>query len=415
VHVVRCVAFALVSVALGLALAPSSRADEPLGVMDRDRPDYDAKGIPLGAFRLRPSLDVDAVADDNVFRTETAKNSDVFFAIAPALDLKSDWGEHSLEFAAGLTRYQYLKLSSQDRTDWHAGLKGRLDVLRGSFVDGDVSYNVLHEPCYSPNEPGCGTARPTQYALFHSALAATYQPDRFGISIGGFFDRYDYTATPLVGGGHIDNGDRNRDQFNGFVKLSYEISPGFAVFARGAYDRALYDEQFDSNGFDRNSTAYHADAGATFFATHLIQGEVFAGYVKENFVKPFGDVSGLDYGAAIHWYATPLMTFHFTASRSFNDTTVFGASSSDDQGLGTALDYELLRNLIIQTHVNYTDSRFEGISRDDKIIEAAFNAKYLLNRYMSANAGYVFTRRSSSAPGQDYTDNAVMAGLHFQL
>jgi uncharacterized protein (PEP-CTERM system associated) len=109
------------------------------------------------------------------------------------------------------------------------------------------------------------------------------------------------------------------------------------------------------------------------------------------------------------------MTLHLTASRSFNPTTIMGASSTDDQSFGASLDYELMRNLIVQAGVNYLDSKFEGISRDDKYLSAAFNAKWLINRYMNANVGYAYTDRNSSVPGQDFTDNAVMANVHFQL
>ncbi len=55
---------------LGFACAcpPSALADGPVGVMDRARPDYDPKGLPLGGFRLRPALDIGVTATDNVFR-----------------------------------------------------------------------------------------------------------------------------------------------------------------------------------------------------------------------------------------------------------------------------------------------------------------------------------------------------------
>ncbi len=395
-------------------LQPALADDPALGVMDRDRPDYDAKGLPLGGFRLRPALDVGVNTDDNVFRTETGAESDIYYTIAPSLDLKSQWSRHSLELTAGLTRYQYTKHGSENRTDWNVGAKGQLDVLRGAVIDGATSYQVLHEPRSSPNEPG-NAARPTEYSLYHAETSATYQPNRFGLSAGAHFDRYDYNPTPLVGGGTLNNGDRNRNQYGAFVKASYEMAPGYAVFLRGSYDRHVYDQTIDQYGFDHNSHAYHADAGVNFFATHLIQGELFAGYVNESFENPFKNISTFDYGAALHWYATPLMTFHLTASRAFDDTTLVGASISDDKRFGAAMDYELLRDLIIQTHVSYTDSKFEDIARDDKILEAAFNVKYLINRYMSANAGYVFSRRNSSVPGQGFTDNSVMATLHLQL
>ena len=66
-HYPKCTA-RLIACAIGLGAAvPASAQTAPtyvgmtpqdVGVMDRARPEYDAKGIPLGGFRLFPSLDV---------------------------------------------------------------------------------------------------------------------------------------------------------------------------------------------------------------------------------------------------------------------------------------------------------------------------------------------------------------------
>src|SRR5262249_5810992 len=110
------------------------------GVMDRPRPDYDAKGLPLGAFTLKPALDVGAASDDNVFDTPTARDSDIFYTIRPSFDLASNWSQHRLEISGSLTRYEYQQQSGEDRTDWNIGASGRVDVLRGTYIDGDADY-----------------------------------------------------------------------------------------------------------------------------------------------------------------------------------------------------------------------------------------------------------------------------------
>ena len=401
---------------LGFAIACPlpALAEEPLGVMDRPRPDYDAKGLPLDGFRLRPALDVGVVYDTNVFRTESNTESDVYYTISPSFALTSEWSRHKLELTGALTRYQYTKRDSENRTDWNVGLNGRIDVLRGTMIESASSYTVSHEPRSSPDEPG-GAKEPTEFSLAHSDLSFTHQPNRFGITLGVNFDRFDFKPTPLIGGGEFNNDDRDRDQYGAFVKAAYEVSPGIAIFIRGSYDQKKYDQRFDRNGFERDSHGYAVNGGIEFFPTHLIKGELFAGYMNESLKKPFKSVGAFDYGAKLTWYATPLMTVHLNASRTFNDTTISGASVTDDQSFGAGIDYELLRNLIIQTSVNYLDSKFEDIGRDDKYLSAAFNAKWLINRYMSANIGYVYTDRNSSVPGQDFTDHAVMAGLHLQL
>ena len=71
----RTIPFALL-IAAACALSPVpvlAAAGQPIGVMDRPRPDYDAKGLPVGGFRLRPALDVGASYDDNVYRTSGGK------------------------------------------------------------------------------------------------------------------------------------------------------------------------------------------------------------------------------------------------------------------------------------------------------------------------------------------------------
>ena len=46
---------------------------QAVGVLERERPAYDAKGIPLGGFRLYPRLNFDTAYDDNVFRLPAAQ------------------------------------------------------------------------------------------------------------------------------------------------------------------------------------------------------------------------------------------------------------------------------------------------------------------------------------------------------
>jgi hypothetical protein len=394
-----------------LAFAAPALAQQPpeLGVMDRARPDYDAKGIAVGSFRLKPALDIGANIDDNIDRVSTAPQSDIYFSIAPSFSLKSDWGRHMIELTGSATRYQYASLIKENRTDWNVGFDGRYDVWHDIAVNGATSYGLYHEPRYSANDPG-NAATATSFSLLHGELSVDKLSDPFGVSLGGTFNRFNYRNTPLIGGGVQNNDARDEDSWSGFAKAAYEITTGFAVFLRGSYDA----RQFDITSA-RDSHGYRAAVGSDLFLSHLVRGEVFVGYVNMQFKAPLPSIQTIDYGAALHWYVTKLMTFHLTASRQFNDTTIAGASVSDDKVFGASLDYELFRNLILQGHVDYTDSRFVGGARTDHILQAGLNAQYLINRYLAATASYVWQRRQSNVAGAGFNDNTVSAGLHFQL
>ncbi len=384
------------------------------GVMDRDRPDYDPLGVRLGAFMLLPSLTTEANFDSNVYRTEQDTESDYFFRFSPAARLQSQWSNHRLDLHARLDRYQYSDLESENRTDWDVGANGRFDIRRGIDVSGAASYDVRHEPRRSPDEPG-NAASPTRYNNSHADLAFSYRPYRVGLSVGAIFDHFDYGDTELIGGGVRDNASRERDVYSVYGRGAVEFSPGYGGFVQVSYNERAYKTPVDFAGFNRDSEGYRVDAGLELLVTDLIKGDVFVGYMRQDYAAPLGDVAGLNYGAGLEWYATPLITVHFDASRSLNETTLSGAATRDDRRVNLAADYELRRNLILQGTIGYTDSQFRGIEREDAYVEAGFNATYLINRNLKARAGYTYDDRSSSVTGASYADHIVSIALTVQF
>ncbi|HEY5239544.1 MAG TPA: outer membrane beta-barrel protein [Rhizomicrobium sp.] len=399
----------------GLALAAlwALQAAAQIDPADRPHPEYDAPGVAVGSFRLHPMLDVGANYDDNVYRTPTDLANDVFFNIAPSFDLKSDWSEHMLDLTAGVVRDQYLTHTKESITNWDVGSSGRLDILQGTELDADASYAALHEPRTSPDLPG-NAAAPTPFSDAHGDVTFTHDPGLLGISLGGTFDRFNFSDTPLDGGSVQDNQGRDEDQYSAFAKAIYNLTDQSSLFLRGTYNTHNYDLRVD-NPDDRTSHGFAADAGFDLFFTHLIRGEVYAGYESQNFIAPYQSASGIDYGATLTWYATELMTAHLTASRKFDDTTITGASVSDDQSVDAGFDYEILRPLIFKADVSYLDSNFVGAARQDHVFGATAGLDYLLNQYMRAYASYTFSHRNSDAPDQDFTDSLISAGLKFGL
>ena len=117
----------------------------------------------------------------------------------------------------------------------------------------------------------------------------------------------------------------------------------------------------DRTGLNRDSSGERLDAGLDIEVTRLVHSEIFAGYLTQKYNAPLKDVSGFDYGLALDWYITTLVTLHVNASRVLNDTILSGASTSDDQHIGASADYELLRDLIVQAAIGHTVSTFHGI------------------------------------------------------
>jgi hypothetical protein len=386
---------------------------QDVGVMDRARPAYDAKGIPLGGFRLFPTLDADGNYDDNVFRTPAAL-SDWFFVISPTLRLKSQWGRHFFEIYGGANYYNYVTYTDENLTDWKVGSDGRIDISRAASFDANVSYGQQHELWSAPNNVGF-QASPNRYFQTHADARAAYQPNRLGIALGGVFDRNDWTDTPKIGGGFLDNDDRDQDEYQGYVKVFYDFSPGYSGFLKATFDERQFDQFYDRSGLHRSSHGYRVDGGLNLQIAHLVRGEIFLGYLQQSFSQnvphPLQNLSGFDYGAQLDWFLSPILTAHLTGSRTLSDLVLDGASLADNKNIGISADYEFRPNIILQARASYTESRYIGTSRTDRYPGAGVGIKYLVNSYVTANLDYNYSSRSTDAVGATYKDSTVSFGL----
>ena len=395
------------------AEAQSGNLLEGQGVLDRARPEYDAAGILMGGMTLYPTLAVDVAGDDNVFRGPVA-SSDAIWTISPRLDLRSNWDTNALQLFGQMDHLEYQRLNNETRTNWMLGGAGRLDFSPGSFLSNQTSYFDTHEARTSPDLSLLALS-PTRYRRVHTDGDLSGQFSRFNLSAAVSYDRFDFDSTQLVGGGLIDNSDRDRNVFQMTGKVAYELAPEQSVFAQITYDRRDFDRLLDRNGFNRNSDGYRFDFGTAIMLTPLIQATAYAGLLQQNYVAPLRDVTTMDFNVKLDWFATELVTAHLVASRIIDDTTVSGASSADVRRIGASVDYELLRNLILQPHFDYFDSKFNGITRDDRTTSGGIEAQYLMNNYLALYTGYTYQQRATNAAGRDYTDNVVTLGIRGQL
>lgn len=400
-----------------LALAACTLAAPQAGgtaVMDRPRPDYDAKGIPLGAFRVFPTLGTTVSTTDNVLEAESGAESDVYLTLAPAVRLVSEWSQHALEFFARADVLRHADNDSEDVADWTLGARGRLDVRRTTYVSAELWQTHQHERRASPNSPG-NIAEPIRFDRAHAEAGISFQPNHLRLFLGAAFDDFAYDDTPLSGGGILSNRDRDHDEIRLQARISLEVSEGFLVFAEAVRDRRDFDLPLDRNGVNRDSRGSFLNAGVSFDMADLLQGDLFVGFLDRQFGAPLQDVSGLNYGASLTWSATELTTVRLSANRLLNDTTLAATSVSSDKSFGVGVDHELRRNVILRADVSIVDSDFVGTPRNDEIFSARIGASYLIDENWRASAGFERRECDSNSPGDDYVEDRVDVGLQFQF
>lgn len=398
-------ATALYAVPVSVASAQEIVDDRNVGVRDRARPGYDAAGIRAGGFMVYPEASVTGTFNDNIYATDVATESDFITTLATGVSVQSNWSRHALNLNAGLAQYLYADNDDEDRLDWNIGGNGRIDITRDTNISGGLSYAELHEDRGAPNAVGLA-AEPTEYSLFQADIALAHRFNRVTTRIGATYADYDYDSVPLIGGGALNQDDRDREQFTQFLRLGYDVSPDTNVYVRGTLNQRKYDQQPPAVPLNRDSDGWSIVGGADFRLTNLAQGGVFIGYQEQDYDDPtLANVTGLAFGANVDWFVTPLTTVRFDAASTVEETTTPGASGFLDQSVGLRIDHELMRNVIVGARGSYANQDYEGVGRSDDIVRAGLGVDYLLNRNFSVGLGYDYTDRDSNVPGLDYTRN----------
>ncbi|MEM7172505.1 MAG: outer membrane beta-barrel protein [Pseudomonadota bacterium] len=404
-------------------VVPSKRTTIRRGetVQSRPRPELDPLGGRIGSFLVFPSFAIQEDYDSNIFATSTDREDDFITHLEPGLFVESDWGRHSLSFGGEADVALHADNTSENYEDYFLGADGTLEVGSGGALDAFIDYDHRHVPRSSPNDIVQGTipTEPIEFDVFGFGGGYTQEFNRFRVRPEISYQIFDYSGSDLVGGGFDNNDDRNRDILNISLRGDYAFSPGYSAFVRGSFNDRNYKESINPGGVNRDSDGYEIVAGLSADLGGLVFGEIFAGYVAQDFSDgDLDNISDPTVGADVTWNVTPLTTIEGTVSRTVEETVVTEgadiASSNFVTAIGLSVDHELLRNLLIGANVGVEIDDFEGISREDQIYNAGVNATYMLNRYLHASAGYEYFRRNSNVVDTGYTDNLFFVRLLVQ-
>lgn len=411
-------------VGLGCVMATAAAAQETqrgVGVADRERPDYDPIGIRAGGFIIYPAVTGSVEFTDNLFNAPTNEEDDTIFAVTPEVVIESQWSRHALNFEAAMTSNFHSNNDSDDVTDYNFGVDGRVDVTRDTFAEAAVGYAVAHEGRGSPDLPSAA-AEPGEFEEFFANVFLSHRFNRLTLRPGFEYIDTDYDDVPLrpPAGGVVNNDDRDRDEIVGSLRASYEVSPAFSVFGEGRYREINYDNFDDNLGGGgvarRDSEGFDALVGTSFDLGALARGEVGVGYTEQDYDSALiPNVDGFIYEGGVEWFVTDLTTVNLSGARGVEETTINNSAGFLSTSVALGVDHELRRNILVGADVNYSNSDYEGINRDDDVIGLGVDGTYLLNRNFRVSLEYDFESRESNAAASDYDTNSVLLSLRAAL
>jgi hypothetical protein len=410
--------FLLAAATYAIAQTPepqATTAPEQQSVLQRPRPDFDPDGARLGSFFIYPGVDLQGLYNSNVFAVPSGKKGDFVASLKPDIALLSNWGEHALNFRAAGEIRRYAEQVSENESNFNTTMDGRLDILSHSSVTGRVGYELAHEDRTSPDTI-FNQKNPTPYQLTTAQLGFVHERGIVDVKVDGAVGYYSYDNATTGTGVTVVETDRNRVEYVLTPRVSYELVPGYSAFVQASANAREYQSAVDHLGFRRDSHGYEIDAGTAVEITHILTGEVFAGYLEQDYSDSrLQAVAGPGFGGSLLWNVTGFTSIRASLTRTLQEFDLTPpASGYVETAAAVGVEHEWLRNLLLTTGASYKNDDFQGIARTDNIFEGDAGAQYLINRNLRAGLSLGWQRRESNATGLTFSQEIVSGTIRLQ-
>jgi hypothetical protein len=420
---------------LGAAFAQASQTPGPQGqpTPREERPDvstpsarsaesYNPIGVPLGSFRLFPSLELDAGYNDNVFATSSAFGQTGSFiqVVKPSLELRSDWNNHMLNLYARGAFGFYDAAPSVNYQDFAFGADGRLDIQRNWNTYGGLSYNRRHEDPGSPNTV-LGFNAITKYDQISGNLGYFQKFNRLSGRLEVNVDNFNFFNNGLgLAQGVVPNSDLNRTEFHEALRFGYEYLNGFEVWTRGSLNQRRYVNFVDSAGFIRDSAGWDLVGGVSFDFGGVTSLEVFAGYVQQNYEDVrFRTLQGLMFGATGYWRPAKELLIKPFISRTVQEAAFIGDSGYLSTVIGVEGNYNLRPNVRLDGYAGYSVADYQSIAttsnRYDQYGTFRASILYMPSPQFFIGPQYQYIHLWSNQSNFSYGQNVIMLRLGARL
>lgn len=379
---------------------------------------YDPLGVNVGSLRLFPYVEADTGYDSNPNLLADSVKGSLYLHSETGLKLQSQWSQHSLSADVHAGYYDYFRVPDANRPDMNGTITGRVDLSKDTKLNLETRFGL------STQQPGSSqiaipgsvfiTNRPL-VATFGQTVGASQSFNRLTFDLRGTFDRIIFGDATRSDGSELLLSQDNYNTYGLIGRASYELTPGVIPFAELRGDARRYDSYFDGDGFARNSNGIAGKLGTKFELTHLLTGEISAGYADRAYADPrLANLKAPTIDASLVYNATALTTLTLTAATDLSETTVANSSGAISRRFGAQVTHALLRNLNLTGTLSYQINQYQNVPFTEYLYSAGVGAEYSLTRSVVIRGSFTHQRLRSNVAGDDYTQNVFLVGLKLQ-
>jgi hypothetical protein len=368
---------------------PGYGTERGVTVLSRERPSYEAEGVRVGSFVVRPMLGEATGYDSNV--SGTGQGS-WLVRTAPAVSAQSDWGRDRLGAALSLDSHIDLDQPRQSRTDWMATIGGGKTIDRNNLNLG-YSHLSLHQTATEL----AAVASDTPVAFQVDDVRSDYTVDFGRLSFTPNVDfRYFTFAGTTVHGAPVPQSYRDRLVSQAGVTVRYSLSEqrNLLLVMTGLDSHYTKPQR---GQLSNNSRSVLVLAGIDYLADGMFRYQLLAGGEVRIFAaSAYGTHAAPIIEARAIWTPTGLTTVTGSVSREIEDPAAEGTGGYTYSIARIVIDHEYRRDLLLQGRGGVQVAQYLHGGGIQTSFSFGAGATWLVNRNLRASLEYDFTDQSGS-------------------
>ena len=366
----------------------------------QDRP-LPEGAIRAGGYALAPSLTLETLYDDNVYRRDGGGPGDMIGIARPALMLMHDGRRHDVRLGAQAEIGRYAAEHALDYTDYSFAGDGRYAAGREGVLTASAARRRLHLARGGAADLETSGERPGRVTV--NALSLGFEQGQ-GLLNWAVKAMRDITATRSDG----REAERRRNALAG--ELAYSYFAGNTLFAEGEVSRTAYDLPGRASG---RSDGAQVKAGLRIDPARNWRAELYAAYLYQGFEN--GPDARMPYmGFRLDYDVTRLSRLSVQAGRRIDLTGSSDVAASARTVREVTLNHQVTPRLDLSFNGGYDDIDYLGPGAGNRavhVLRGGAEAVYEIDSGVDVRLGYDYTARRDDAPGAGYTDNRVVLSL----
>lgn len=301
-------------------------------------------GITLGAYTLNPSLEILAGYNDNVFTTNQYITgqppiASPFTLIKPALELRSEWLNHSIRAIASGGFGFYSNAPTQNYQNFVLGLEGKLEIFNDFYVAGKIGFVQATEALGTPNV--AFAQAPTVDISVPVELSVYQKFNRFFYQVTGAATQYTFYDNSLITSQGLPGYSRNYTGYDENIRLGYELFDDTAFFISPGLNQRIYQQVVNAAGQQRDSRGWYFTGGATSKLGPKTQLEGFVGYQTLSYIFDGTTTGSSIFGLKGSWNGYPPLVLRPMILRSINESALSNYQNFISTIIGVDFTYDV--------------------------------------------------------------------------